>query len=200
MLLLGDIAVCSDPAISNLVLSIKKFLNALQLIGPILGIASLAVHLSRLMVSPDDKKLKNVIKNWVIAIFFLFLLPTVLNGFMKLFDNSFELASCWSSVETSNISNPHTNYYDYDYGVDGSNRTKKYIIGDPDTGSDPVFPGPDDDDNNNSNSNNNTASSQTSSSTSTASLIFIGDSRTVGMHSAVNGTDVWSAKESMGYN
>ena len=69
------------------------------MIGPIVGIIALIINFTKLMIIPDEKKLKNVIRNWAIAIIMLFLIPTCVNLVMRLFDDTFTVSKCWNQVD-----------------------------------------------------------------------------------------------------
>lgn len=95
----GLLQTCSDPALAHLLYYVKKFLNMIQLIGPLVAIVGLSIHIIRYISSPDSKKNKGLIKNWAIALFMLFLVPMIINLTMKLLDGSFDLPTCWNDAE-----------------------------------------------------------------------------------------------------
>ncbi len=91
--------VCGSYAVATLLSVFKRALNLIQMIGPIVGIIALMINFIKLMVNPDEKKLKNVIRNWAIAIIMLFLIPTCVNLVMRLFDDTFTVSDCWNKVD-----------------------------------------------------------------------------------------------------
>lgn len=93
------IEVCGDIALAHLLVLVKKFLNIVHLIGPIVALVGLVIHLVKLTFNPENKKYKATIKNWLIAFFMLFLIPTLINAVMMLFDDQFQLAKCWNTAE-----------------------------------------------------------------------------------------------------
>ena len=99
MLILDLTAVCGSYAVATLLSVFKRALNLIQMIGPIVGIIALIINFTKLMITPDEKKLKNVIRNWVIAIIMLFLIPTCVNLVMRLFDDTFTVSKCWNQVD-----------------------------------------------------------------------------------------------------
>lgn len=109
MYILEMITFCSDPALAKILSIMKNVLDLIQLVGPIIGIIALTINLIKLMASPEDKKLKNVIRNWAISIFMLFLMPTIINLFMGLFEDDFQLSACWvaASVYDTNSSSKY---------------------------------------------------------------------------------------------
>ena len=92
-------AVCGSYAVATLLSVFKRALNLIQMIGPIVGIIALIINFTKLMITPDEKKLKNVIRNWAIAIIMLFLIPTCVNLVMRLFDDTFTVSKCWNQVD-----------------------------------------------------------------------------------------------------
>ena len=99
MLILDLTAVCGGYAVATLLSVFKRALNLIQMIGPIVGIIALIINFTKLMITPDEKKLKNVIRNWAIAIIMLFLIPTCVNLVMRLFDDTFTVSKCWNQVD-----------------------------------------------------------------------------------------------------
>lgn len=99
MLILDLTAVCGSYAVATLLSVFKRALNLIQMIGPIVGVIALIINFTKLMITPDEKKLKNVIRNWAIAIIMLFLIPTCVNLVMRLFDDTFTVSKCWNQVD-----------------------------------------------------------------------------------------------------
>lgn len=99
MLILDLTAVCGSYEVATLLSVFKRALNLIQMIGPIVGIIALIINFTKLMIIPDEKKLKNVIRNWAIAIIMLFLIPTCVNLVMRLFDDTFTVSKCWNQVD-----------------------------------------------------------------------------------------------------
>ena len=99
MLILDLTAVCGSYAVATLLSVFKRALNLIQMIGPIVGIIALVINFTKLMIIPDEKKLKNVIRNWAIAIIMLFLIPTCVNLVMRLFDDTFTVSKWWNQVD-----------------------------------------------------------------------------------------------------
>lgn len=99
MLILDLTTVCGSYAVATLLSVFKRALNLIQMIGPIVGIIALIINFTKLMITPDEKKLKNVIRNWAIAIIMLFLIPTCVNLVMRLFDDTFTVSKCWNQVD-----------------------------------------------------------------------------------------------------
>ena len=89
---------CSDPGLAYLLFFVKRFLNVIQIIGPIVALVGLTIHLIKLMTNPEDKKNKPLIKNWLIALLLLFFVPVIINLVMTLLDGKFDLPTCWNEA------------------------------------------------------------------------------------------------------
>lgn len=96
MNILALVNQCSDPGLAHILGIIKSVLGLIQMIGPIVALVSIIINLIKLMSSPDEKKYKNLIKNWLVAFIMLFILPVIINVVMSLFDDSFTISSCWN--------------------------------------------------------------------------------------------------------
>ncbi len=182
MFILDLVEVCGSPELAHILGIIKRVLNLFQIIGPIVGIIGLILALIKLMMNPDEKKLKNSIRNWVIAIVMLFLLPVIINLVVGLFDDSFQLSECWNYSNQKSTSGK-SNYVDDDDN-DKNDKTNFFsgTVGNNQTYS-----------SSGSSSSSSGSSQAQSTNNSISKRIFIGDSRTVGMQTAVgSSTDTWS--------
>lgn len=120
------IEACGSSAIANLLSITKTIVNLIQLIGPIVAMVALAVCFTRLMTNPDEKKYKAGLKNSLIALVVLFLVPFLINLTMSLADESFDLAKCWNNAENVAKLGEDSHY------VDTSDKPKQPVIVDPD--------------------------------------------------------------------
>lgn len=189
---------CSDPGLAALLAMVKRFVNILWIVGPILAIIGCVIAFIKLLNNPEEKKYKTLFKNMIIALIILFFLPVIVNVVMRMFDGQFNIASCWNQAEMINETGSQKSQY-----IDPNGQKKKNPLN-----IDPSSYITDDKPSNNgstSSSRNNANSSSTgttsSGTTSNKKIIFIGDSRTVGMKSAVGNegkNDIWSCKSSMG--
>lgn len=91
---------CSDYGVAGILAIIKRALNLIQLIAPILLILSFTIGLIKLMINPDDKKGKKPLYNQLIAIFLCFLMPTIINLFFNIMPDKVEVSACWKSAES----------------------------------------------------------------------------------------------------
>lgn len=173
-MLILDVNVCSDPGLANILSIIKQILDLIQLLGPIIAIIGLIIILIKIIINPDNKKLTKAFQNCLIALVMLFFIPLIVNGVMKLLDDSFEISTCWNYATTAK-----------------PNGDSQYIDPYKDDNRKTIIP-------NYSDMEPSSTTSSSSQQTSISKLIFIGDSRTVQMQAAVKTNDVWSCKGSMG--
>ena len=133
---------CSSPGIANLITVIKNILNLIWIIAPILAIIYLAINITKIMINPDEKKLPKNIKNTLLALIIVFLVPTIVNAFMYMLDDSTDISSCWKDAtaksnfkETSTYQEPVTNLpknsilpnaNDYEKGEERKDNTTTY--------------------------------------------------------------------------
>lgn len=99
MNILDIINQCGDPGLAKILEIIKSVLGLIQMIGPIVAMISICINLIKLMASPEEKKYKNLIRNWLFAFVMLFILPVVVNVVMSLFDDSFKISACWNYLD-----------------------------------------------------------------------------------------------------
>lgn len=99
MVLLEMVEVCNDSSLASILAVVKNILSLLQLFGPILAIISLIYHFVLLMKNPDDKKGLSKIKNSIIALLLLFFVPVIVNAFLLLLDDRYEISRCWNDAE-----------------------------------------------------------------------------------------------------
>ena len=97
MFLLDIGGLCSDPGIANIIAIIKKFVNMLWIVGPILAIIAAFINGFKLMSNPDEKKFKGLFKNSIMALLFLFFIPLLVNVVMGALGEDFEVSACWNA-------------------------------------------------------------------------------------------------------
>lgn len=96
MFILADLTTyCSDVPLANILSIIQKIVVIIQIIVPILAMVSGVLMLVKLLSNPEEKKYRAAVKNALIALILVFLLPSLVDGVMGLFDGKFQLASCW---------------------------------------------------------------------------------------------------------
>ena len=96
MFILADLVTsCSDVALANILAIIQKVITLIQIVVPIHAIVSGVTILVKLMSNPEEKKYRAAVKNALIALVMVFLLPSIVDVVMGLLDGKFQLASCW---------------------------------------------------------------------------------------------------------
>ena len=87
---------CNDVVLGSVLSILKNILNFIWILGPILAMVSLIINLTMLVKDPDDKKIPKKIKNSILALIILFLVPTIVNAAMYMLDDRTELSACWA--------------------------------------------------------------------------------------------------------
>ncbi len=137
---------CNDPGLSNILSIIKNILNIIWIIGPIIALIALIITIVGMITNPDDKKALNKIKNSLIALVVLFLIPAIVNATMYMLGESNKVSSCWNEANgkinfNSNYIDPNTgkrkgiiiNPDDYEKGNPKESDDGTNISGTPDT-------------------------------------------------------------------
>ena len=114
MYILESVKSCSDPGVIIIITIVKRVLSLIQMLGPILAIVSLGILFTQHLINPENKKLKNRIKNSVMALILLFLVPYIVNMVMLLCDDSFVFSTCWNYEETVQVFGSKTTYIELD--------------------------------------------------------------------------------------
>ncbi len=104
---------CNDPGLSAILSIVKNILNIIWIIGPIIAMIALIIAITSMINNPDDKKIPNKIKNSIIALVVLFLIPAIINATMYMIGESSKISACWNSASgkinsRSNYIDPHT--------------------------------------------------------------------------------------------
>ena len=193
MFILDLVNNCNNPALANILIIIKRFINILQIFVPIIAMVFLAVKLIKMTMDPENKKNFPRIKNWLIAIIVVFALPVIVDTLMNILGENYSISACWNYAEQVQTIGQQSNYND----SNDEEKNNSILIDSDDY--DDASPS----NNNSSGSSNSNSSNNSNSSTpvGNGSVIFIGDSRTVQMKAHVGeGNDIWSCKGSMGLN
>ena len=100
MMILMD---CNNAALASFLYMVKNVLNIIWIVGPMLAIISLTINLTMLVKNPEEKKVPSKIRNSIIALIVLFMIPTIVNVSMALLGNNYEISSCWKSATKPNL-------------------------------------------------------------------------------------------------
>lgn len=87
---------CHDPGIISLIAIIKNIMDIVQIIVPILLIVYLSIQLTRMVVNPEEKKGMSKIKNQILATILVFVVPVIVNAFMNIMPQTFQISACWN--------------------------------------------------------------------------------------------------------
>ena len=117
---------CTDPGLASMLFIVKKFINILWIIGPILAIIGAVIAFIKLLSDPEEKKYKSLFKNMITALLLLFFLPAIINVCMQLFDGQFDLATCWNQAEIIHGVSGQQSHY-----IDPNNPNKKNPLNTP---------------------------------------------------------------------
>jgi len=115
-----DIASCQDSTLKIFISILRKGLNILWIVGPVLAIISITIIFSRMSMNPEDKKLLKNLNNSIIALVVLFFIPLIVTFTMNLLGDSFDFSACWNDSENSQTGTSGT-YIPIDEEKDGSN-------------------------------------------------------------------------------
>ena len=127
--------LCENYGIVVLMYIASKFIDILQIIVPILEIIGLGINLVKAVTDPEDKKVLSRIKNCIIALIMVFIIPVLVNTTMSLVTSGYSIEGCFEIARNhENILDPSTytdmpndskrpgsiltNPDDYDDGVD----------------------------------------------------------------------------------
>ena len=114
--------VVCDGHLNSIFYATKNIINLIMIIVPILEMITLVYLFVSMVNHPDDKKLLSKLKNSILALFIVFMIPTLVNAVMGLLGEKTTISSCWNQASKVNLS---TTYIE-----DGSNSERKQMITD----------------------------------------------------------------------
>ena len=89
---------CSSVGINNILYIIKRIMNVVVIIAPILAILSFSILMVKLMQYPEEKKLIKKLKNSTLALVILFFIPLIVNIVMNMLGESTDISSCYNTA------------------------------------------------------------------------------------------------------
>ena len=95
-------STCGDSILIPFLSILKKFLNIIHIIVPLLLILSVTLSITKLMQDPDDKKAPKKIINSVIAIVLIFFLPVFLDLVVNLTGEEESISNCLNINQSQN--------------------------------------------------------------------------------------------------
>lgn len=180
MLFLDLNTSCNSPTLLVVLTVVKNILKIIQITGPIISILSLIYTIVLLIKNPDEKKYIKRIKNSLIALVLLFLIPTIVNAFVSTLGENTKFSDCWNNVNITSAGS--STFKEIEAG-----KSTSQLITDPTEYQRGTSKPTTSSSNNKSSSSGNKAGE---GNTKSNKVIFIGDSRTVQMYAYLNGT--WS--------
>ncbi len=113
---------CSSPTLSYILDITRRGFQLIQILVPIILIISLTINISKLMANPDDKKIKDIIKNSVFATVIIFMIPILIDVTMNIMGENFTISKCWNAAKE--YKKPSSSNYS------GDDEERKKIIND----------------------------------------------------------------------
>ncbi len=95
---------CTDYGLLTVLDVMRKILDLIQLIAPIILMVGLGIQFTQLLVNPDDKKKQKALLNKFIAALLCFFVPFLVNLSLSLVPEeigSFQLGACWDTARVS---------------------------------------------------------------------------------------------------
>lgn len=190
MTCVGDLTTCcSDYGIAYYLFIVKKALELIHIVVPMILIIMVTIDFVKMVINPDDsqrKKSKSLYNKFFAAIF-IFFIPFVVNLLFNLIDNfGVEISGCWNAAES--IVNVMENTEEHH--IDTNEKNTIYE----DTGKDTASSSNDSNNNKNKNSDSNSSSSSSSTKNTGEKMVkyakkFVGNPYVYGGTSLTNGTD-----------
>lgn len=110
MLFLDLETSCTKQALANTLGLVGRIMLLLEIIVPILLIASLIKHVAYAITNPDEKtNVKKIIIS-IAGCFIVFFIPTIVNFVMSLMGEKYEFSSCWLLAKANKVSLNSTEY------------------------------------------------------------------------------------------
>ena len=92
---------CSDPGLQAILGIARRIVTLIQVIAPILLIVMLAIHFIRLMKDPEEKKHIQKLRNSLIALLVVFIVPTSWSVLMGVLGEDTTISACWNNANPS---------------------------------------------------------------------------------------------------
>ena len=82
---------CQDYGLARILSTASNIIDLIHIIVPIILILMATITLFQIMANPDEKKLKNKLKNSVIATVIIFFIPTFMSVVLNMLPNNFSI-------------------------------------------------------------------------------------------------------------
>lgn len=113
---------CSNLALASFLHVVQNIIVVIQIIAPILLLASLCIKLFQAMMHPDEKKNIPRIRNAFLAAAIIFFVPTIVNVLTDMIETDDAFLICWQ--ESRNIS---INFQNYKYYTNDAEKKYLYV-------------------------------------------------------------------------
>lgn len=120
---------CTDYGLLNILDVLRKVLDLIQLVVPIILMTALAIQFTQLLVNPDDKKKTKSLLNKFTAAVLCFFVPFLVNlaiGLVPEEIGSFQLGACW---DTARISREVLKEANSTYVSTSNKKAQSFILG-----------------------------------------------------------------------
>lgn len=142
LILVASADICSDFVLATILSIVRRGLNLIQVIVPIILIVSGTLQFVKLMLNPDnDKKGLKAFFNSIMAACIIFFLPATINIVMSIINESgkvgitddqyltvFNLSSCWTAAENTQAEMDSVRENGGSNSSTIKNEYKKYIL------------------------------------------------------------------------
>lgn len=116
---------CTAPGIASFMVILKRIIELIRIIVPILLILMITIEVGKIMMNPDDKKKLKSVYNKVLATIIIFLLPTILNAILNSVEGQPQVIACWNAAQDENRISIASSYI-----VSDRDKNKKSLISD----------------------------------------------------------------------
>ena len=113
-----------NQVLSLIFVIVRYIMLAINIICPILLMISLTKQFIVMMAKPDDKKEFSKIRNSIIALFFVFFIPFILNLVIFWVDDTYQISSC---IENASYEGGESEYVD----INHTDEDRQSVIVDP---------------------------------------------------------------------
>lgn len=127
MFLLDIVSNC-DYGLANVIVIVKKFIDIVQILAPIVLITYGIMQFVKMVANPEDKKHWSKIKNMLIALVIIFMVPVILDTVMGLLGEDYTISACWNLAEQASTAGQESQYQ----GSGSSTRKPESILIDSD--------------------------------------------------------------------
>ena len=119
---------CSNSGIVLFLDAMRKIMNLIQIIVPILLMIMATISFTKMVMNPERKNgLKNI-QNMFLAAAIVFFIPVLVTAVLNMMPESFDISSCWQQAKSFTESNRS---FSFDYISPYEVEEKSSLIDDP---------------------------------------------------------------------